>query len=389
MAKIVEILPTSDQVKCAAGESCSVDVSFTNITAGKIRVGAKILPGDKVLEQWFKPAEGGAERDLDPKTTEKLSFKAKIPADAKPGAYTLQVMLFDVKQPEDYFDVSQTVRLDIGAPAVAPKPVESKPFPWWIPAVVLGVLLVAGVGIFLALQNGNVAVPGVVGLPADQATSALEAASFSVSRVDQHSTSPLGQVLSQDPPEGTEVKKQSQVVIHVAAAEPMVDVPNLIRVPFEDAESLLRKLNLKAVRKGPPKATLEFQAGQVTMQSPGFPNRVKPGTTVELEVAGPSVRVPSVKGQTLPAAMEAMAKAQLFVEVTGDQSKLQERVTGTTPAEDAVVLTQSKVQIHMPGNVLIFIPPQQIRLNPLFGTKMQMLRQVMPEGGPPAKPENK
>lgn len=381
MANIVNIIPTDDQIKCMAGESCSVDFSFTNTTGRKIRVGGKVLPGDKGQEQWFKP-KGGPEWDLDPNATDKLTVMALVPKDVKPGTHTLQVMIFDVRQPEDYFDMSPPVRIEVGA-AVVPPPPPPNGFPWWILATVLGVLVVAGLAAYLILWPQNVSVPAVVGMKADQAKAVLQDASLTVSQIDEPSTSPIGLVISQDPEKDAEVKKDSQVVIHVAAAKAKVtaDVPNLVRVPFPDAERILGTLNLKAVRKEPPKATLEFQPGQVATQNPGFPSQVEPGSIVELEVAGPSVQVPRVKGQTLPAAMEAMAKAQLFVEVTGDQSKLQEAVTGTSPAEDTVVLQGSKVKIHMPGNVLIFIPPERIRLNPIFLPKqLQIMRKVMPEG---------
>jgi len=379
MAKIVDIIPTNDQVKCVAGESFAVDFAFTNTTGRKLRVGHKLLPGDKTQEQWFK-AKGGPEWDLDINATDKLTVTAQVPKDSKPGTYTLQAMIFDVRQPEDHCDLSQTVRIEVGAAPEAPRPVEGKPFPWWILAAVLGVLLVAGLTTWLLWPKG-VAVPGVVGLAAQQAKSALQGASLSVAEVTEPSTAAIGEVIRQDPAAGTEVKKDSQVVIYVAGPEAMVGVPNVVRVPFPEAERILGTLNLKAVRKEPLKATREFQPGQVATQNPDFQSQVKPGSVVELEVAGPSVLVPRVKGQMLPAAMEAMAKAKLFVKVTGDQSRLQEGVTGTTPSEDTVVLEGSEVQIHMPGNVMIFIPREKMQIEPILMHKLPLLRKVMPEGG--------
>lgn len=381
MAKIVDILPTSDQLKCVAGQSCAVDFSFTNTTGRRIRVGGKILPGDQVLERWFNPPEGGAERDLDPNTTEKLTFKAQIPVDAKPGTYTMQVMLFDVKQPEDYFDLSPTVRIEIGAASEVPKKEGPKPFPWWILAVVFGVLLVAGVATWLFLRNGDVTVPDVAGLSSGPARSELEKASLAVSQVTEVSSAPVDQVLRTDPAAGTEVKKDSRVVMFVAGPAAKVDVPNLVKVPADEAERILGSLGLKAVRRQPPKATLEFATGQVVTHTPAMGNKVDPGTTVELEVAGDSVKVPRVKGLPLPAAMQAMANLQLFVEVTGDQNKLQEAVVGTSPPEDTVVLRRSKVQVQMPG-IRVLIPFPVIQANPLFINKMKIMREVMPEGEP-------
>jgi beta-lactam-binding protein with PASTA domain len=386
MAKIVDIIPTDTRAKCVAGESCSIDFSFTNTTGRKARVGGKVVAGNKEQEQWFK-VKGGPEWDLDPNATDKLTVTAQIPKDAKPETYTLQVMMFDVAQPEDYFDMSPTVRIDVGAATVAPTP-EPKGFPWWILVAVVGVLLIAGVAAWL-LWPRSVSVPAVVGMKAEQATATLEQASLSVAKVTEISNAPPDEVIRQEPAADTEVKKNSQVVIYVAGQEAMVDVPNVIKIPFADAERMLAASQLKAVRKEPPRATLEFQPGEVVAQSPAFGSQVKPGSVVTLEVAGPSVKVPDVKGRTLPDALTRMAEAQLLVQVTGDQSKLSEKVTGTTPSENTVVLKGSQVKVHMPGGFVI-IPLDRLRIEPLIMQKVPLpiLRQVTPESEAPA-PEDK
>ena len=181
MAKIVDIIPTNDQVKCVAGESFAVDFSFTNTTGRRLRVGHKVLPGDKTQEQWFK-VKGGPEWDLDVNATDKLTVTAQVPKDLKPGTYTLQAMIFDVREPEDHCDLSAPVRIEVGAAPEVPKKEEEKPFPWWILAAVLGVLLVAGLATWL-LWPKSVSVPGVVGMAAEQAKSALQEASLSVTEV--------------------------------------------------------------------------------------------------------------------------------------------------------------------------------------------------------------
>lgn len=380
MAKIVDILPTSDRLKCKAGENCSVDFSFTNTTPRSLRVGGKLVAADPAIGGWFKP-KGATEWDLEPKAADKCSIGGKIPPDAKPGAYTFQFMVFDVKNPEDEYDLSQTVRVEVEEAEKVVAQTETTGFPWWIVAAVAGVLAVAGLAAWLLLRNGDVTVPDVAGQNVEAAKSALQSASLAVTQMTEISSLPVDQVLRTDPAAGSSVKKNSQVVLIVAGRAAKVDVPNLISVNIEDAERLLQTMGLKPVRKQPLKAAELFKAGQVVSQSPALGAKVDPGTPVELEVAGDSIKIPRVKGMQLPAAMQAMANAGLFVEVTGDQNKLQEPVVATNPSEGTLVLKGSRVQIQMPG-IRIVIPVDLIRTNPLFTNKLQIMRQVMPDTAP-------
>jgi PASTA domain len=148
-------------------------------------------------------------------------------------------------------------------------------------------------------------------------------------------------------------------------AQQKVKVPNVVRTPFEQAAEELQRANLMVVKKE-TKATLEFAPGEVMQQDPAASTSVDPGATVSLLVAGPSVRVPRVKGSLLANALQQMAAAKLFVKVRGDQDKLGQPVVDTSPAGDVVVLEGSEVTIMMPGSRRILDPSVIRNLDPSF-----------------------
>jgi hypothetical protein len=98
----------------------------------------------------------------------------------------------------------------------------------------------------------------------------------------------------------------------------------------------------------PPHATREFEPGQVTSQIPPGRGSARRGDTVRLQVAGESVEVPDVAGQSLQQAISTLVKQKLVVaEVLGDGDRLGARVEGTTPVAGALVLSGSAVAVQM------------------------------------------
>jgi serine/threonine-protein kinase len=96
-----------------------------------------------------------------------------------------------------------------------------------------------GTRVDIEVSTGVVTVPGVVGFTQSAATSALSKAGLDVSVVTASSGQPAGTVTSQDPPEGSQVKKGTTVTITVstgpAPTQPPTPTPTESPTPTGEA----------------------------------------------------------------------------------------------------------------------------------------------------------
>jgi serine/threonine-protein kinase len=220
------------------------------------------------------------------------------------------------------------------------------------------VLIGGGVLAWILLSGKAVEVPKVIGLTVEEAVEVLQEARLKPSSQMQESREkPPGTVLEQSPAPGAKADEASEVALVVASApspEPPVAVPNVVSLTFDAAKRDLEAAGFVVERMEPLQATREFQPGQVTVQVPPARSMVKRGETVRLKVAGQSVEVPRVAGETLQAAMAKLVGSKLVVSgITGDQDKLAQKVVGTSPAEGQLVLTGTEVTIRMPGGLRV------------------------------------
>ncbi len=302
MTSIVTISAPSQSVKASKEGLAEHAFSITNITAGRLALGTKILADAPAEESWFT-IEGAAKRELAPNETDQVVVKVKLPADGRPGEYKFSLQVYSTERGRagEDFTNGPTVAVEMPEPSVGPIPVVPKGsggFKWWMAALPAAIVLVVGGGIAWYLWSND--------------------------------------------------EEEKPDVVNVMP----VEVPNVVRLPLEAAEQKLTAAGLK-VQKNPPVGTLEFKAGEVTQQIPEAFSNVEPGSVVSLWFAGESVKVPSVKEDTLQAAISKMTAAKLVVkQVTGDPDKVNQRVVSTTPAEEQVVLAGSEVTIHMPGQVI-------------------------------------
>lgn len=100
------------------------------------------------LSRWLTvvPPE---ERDFDIAETEQYRVEIAPPEDAPPGSYSFQLDMVDVEDPEEYYSPGPTVTFQV--PEIEQPP---RKFPWWIVAVVAGVVIVSGIVVFLVLRSG-------------------------------------------------------------------------------------------------------------------------------------------------------------------------------------------------------------------------------------------
>lgn len=86
--------------------------------------------------------------------------------------------------------------------------------------------------------------PEVLGLQADRARSLLEATGFAVEVDSVEAEEPRGSVIHQDPEGGTPVLVAGAVRLRVSLGPPMVEVPDLMGLPEEQAVETIRSLGL-------------------------------------------------------------------------------------------------------------------------------------------------
>jgi hypothetical protein len=310
MAKVFNITASNNSVKLDAAGNGEVSVTISNTLGRSLRGRAVAKPLGNTGKDWLS-IEGSAERDFDTQTAHQYTVKITVPPGTEAGTYTFRVDGICLENPDELYDEGQSIAIEVKSSEAPPEP----KFPMWIIPVIVGiVLIIGGITTWLLLRD-----------------------------------------------KGPEPKPEP-------AAE--VSVLNVVSLPFDKARGQIEGQGLE-VKKSGPKATLDFKPGQVMKQSPAAFSSVPQGQTITLTVAGDSVKVPRVKGQTLQTAMQKMSDKRLFVKVTGDQNRLNEKVVDTSPKGDAVVLKESQVTIQMPGPrkavkysvVKNFAPPAFMRVS--------------------------
>ncbi len=109
-----------------------------------------------------------------------------------------------------------------------------------------------GIVVSSGAEQTNVNVPNVVGLSKSDATSELSDAGLKVKSVDTYSDSvPSGEVIGQAPPSGASVAPGTVVALLVSAgpppaANPAVNVPDVVGMSLADAKTELANAGLKA-----------------------------------------------------------------------------------------------------------------------------------------------
>ncbi|MCU1487092.1 MAG: serine/threonine protein kinase with sensor(s) [Actinomycetia bacterium] len=185
--------------------------------------------------------------------------------------------------------------------------------------IVLGVLLLLLVALLVLFaknlgvggSSSQVAVPTVVGLPQDQATTKLTDAGFKVeTKQELEAGKAQDIVLRQDPDGGTKIDKGGTVTIVVNSGEAPVEVPDLVGKTDAEADKLLRDLGLVATYV--TETNDEKPEGEILAQDPepgGDP--VPKGTSIKLTVSSGAgeAEVPDVSGKSPTEAANILGRA--------------------------------------------------------------------------------
>jgi eukaryotic-like serine/threonine-protein kinase len=137
--------------------------------------------------------------------------------------------------------------------------------------------------LFISSGPELVAVPTVIGLSLDSAEAQISDAGLVPAVQEAESEEPEGEVISQDPSAGTELRLGSTVTITVSTGIEQVVVPDVVGIGAADAERQLRAEGLAPVRRE-MEVSEPSQDGQVIDQRPAAGVEVDPGREVVIVV---------------------------------------------------------------------------------------------------------
>jgi len=184
---------------------------------------------------------------------------------------------------------------------VAPEPVKPKNRGWIWALGVLVVVALAGLGVAWAAgafssdePAKQVAVPDLVGMTEQGASSALSQAGLKLGKVvsEQSDKGPAGTVITQDPAAGSQVADGSLVALTISSGAspsplPAVEVPNTVGMSQAAATQTLGGAGFVVVIAQEANSA---PAGEVVSQAPTGGVIAKTGSTVKISVStGPSV----------------------------------------------------------------------------------------------------
>jgi serine/threonine-protein kinase len=203
-------------------------------------------------------------------------------------------------------------------PAEVPLPIEEEGrSPWWW-ALIAGLVLLAGLGLYLLLgAKEKVVVPSVVGVPQAEAQLQLKRAGFGTDAQTKSSlTVALGTVIGQDPAGGDRAEKGATVTITVSSGPGTAQIPDLTGKPRSEATETLDELGFEVEEDAQSSSTIT--ENRVIETRPAAGQTVDRGTTVTIVLSSgrPRVSVPKVVGKSLADARTELESAGFTVSVT-------------------------------------------------------------------------
>ncbi len=273
-------------------------------------------------------------------------------------------------------DHTQLVATPRTGPAPTPGPAvpleddgPTRRWPWLVLAVLA--LAAAGIGGVLAFQSSRPVthpVPELVGGTVDDATNAAREFGWipNIAEIRQDGTV-AGQILSVDPPAGTELEEGEMLRVVVSKGESLVTVPDLVDQSLDEAEARLFAVGL-SVGDISRMESETVEAGRIleVLLDPGQ-TQVEPGTPVDLLVSeGPIQRqVPAVPDSLdLAEARQLLTDRRLVpVETAANSDEVPEgSVIEFSPSPGAFVDADSEVTIVVSSGPAPRVVPNTVGL---------------------------
>jgi hypothetical protein len=283
-------VPTPFAITAAApsvrlGEDRTGSATFTvSNTAGQpIRAEARIWTEQPEASSWMR-IDGLAEQEFPPGASRQFTVRFAPPATVPAGSYAFRLDLISRERPDDESAMGQAATVEVPPPPVTTKP--RRRFPWWLVAVAIAVLVVAGLVVRACTAPEQLTVPDLVGRNLDAARAELQKAKLTPGEVTTRpSGEPPNTVLEQTPAAETKVREGDRVNLVVAVEQPAgeVPVPRVLGLSLSTAQARLEQLKLTLGR-----VTTEItginQPLAVLSQSPQDGTPVPEGQSIDLSV---------------------------------------------------------------------------------------------------------
>lgn len=191
----------------------------------------------------------------------------------------------------------------------------------------------------------KVEVPDVTGLQVGPAQTRLRAAELQPRAQNVGSRQPRGRVLRQVPAAGTEVPKESPVVVIVSAGPQLADVPDVVGLTTDEATARLTRAGFRTqVRQ----VTAGEPEGTVVAQEPLGGTQAQRGRVVRIDVSRGEAQttttvVTTTAGVAQGTVPDTVGQDEQTATITIEEAGYRVRVTNRTvtdPSEDGIVVQQ-------------------------------------------------
>jgi beta-lactam-binding protein with PASTA domain len=248
--------------------------------------------------------------------------------------------------------IDHRLHLQLSSPAVAQPPkatplvYRQRPWiPWWVPPLLV-VLVALGVALYLGLPR-KVTMPALIGIPTAFAAqqqlsrSGLSAQPQITTRVLARVA--VGTVVGQIPRAGSAIAPSTPVSLVVAVAPATTVVPDLLGLQPAQADAVLTRVRLTLGSVSPslkPKARINGQ-----LPAPG--TAVQQGTSVNIVLAPQKVKVPNVRGRSVPTAERLLERDGLALGSVAPGPEEGSKIAGQLPSPGAWAAIGTEVAVSL------------------------------------------
>jgi serine/threonine-protein kinase len=236
---------------------------------------------------------------------------------------------------------------EVAEPYEPAPPPDRHLWPWLLLLLLLVLGGLAALWYFTQDDEETKPVPIVVQLTEQDAIARLEAEGFEANVRRAANEAPDGTVFEQDPTGGAELEEGGTVTIDVSTGPAGVDVPNVVGLPFAQAQERLEQAGLRANRFN---VFSEEPEGVVVAQDPRAGEQAPRDSAVRVNVSQGTgrVEVPNVVGRSADEAGSILREAGLearTVQVPSDEPSGQ--VVAQSPAAGSEVAEGSTVRLNV------------------------------------------
>lgn len=288
MARVFAITAANTTIQLDATGVGEVSFTVTNSSKRTLRGRARVVAKDSTQEPWLSIA-GETERDFPPDATQQFTLRVQIPRGSPAGTYRCAVSVASIDNPDEEYAEGPVVAFE-----VKPSEIPPKKFPWWIIIVAVAVIIVVAVVIYLVTRPTGFPIPSVANLTETQAKQKLEqlcdpapCLTVKIGRKGSESVE-KGKAIETDPPEGSKVKRDSEVTLFISEGRGKV-----VLKPVAGMKEALATQSIESLCAPQPcvkvqvfgEASDEFDNGEAIRTEPPAGSPVEPGSTVTLIVS--------------------------------------------------------------------------------------------------------